>query len=129
MMAVVVLLAGCGVSPGPPGPPSTPGRDLVVWLADLEDRAGGVIHARNDSESIQRVVSISLSDCFNVDLACGTHPVDVVVCPGQTRQVLVVRPRTAEHGEGFLFNWRFTARRYERGEPVVGAECEEGGAP
>lgn len=109
------------------GPPPEPGRDLRVWLQELDTRAGHVAWARNDSDRIHRVTAITLRDCTNIRESCETHRVDVVLCPGEASRVFAVHPRVPESRT--FFRWDYRARSYEPGEPVIGADCGDGAYP
>lgn len=130
----MVLLAAAGVagcvsvvpaSAHGSGPPPEPGRELTVWLQALEVRAGHQVLARNDSDRIYRVTAVTLRDCTNIREACESHRVDVVLCPGEASRVFAVHPRVPQ--DRTFFRWDYRARSYEPGEPVIGADCEDGG--
>lgn len=132
LLPILVLghlgVAACGsVRPtqGSGAGPEEPGRDLTVWLEELEARAGHVIRARNDSDRVYRVTGVTLRDCANIREACEGHRVDVVLCPGESARIFGVHPATPQGRTSF--RWDYRARSYEPGEPVVGADCGAGG--
>lgn len=106
------------------GPSQEPGRELTVWLEELDVRAGHRVLARNDSDRVYRVTAVTLRDCANIREACETHRVDVVLCPGEASRVFAVHPRVPQ--DRTFFRWDYRARSYEPGEPVIGADCAAG---
>ena len=107
------------------GPPPEPGRDLTLWLEELDARAGHRIRARNDSDRVYRVTAVTLHDCANIRESCETHRVDVLLCPGEASRVFEVHPRAPR--DRTFFRWDYRARSYTPGEPVIGADCRDGG--
>lgn len=129
VVPLLLVLAGCGsigVGRGEPAP--EPGRDLTTWLVTLEGREGHDLWVRNDSERIHRITCVTLTDCVNVEEACGDHALDVVLCPGDSRRVFTVHAESRESAQQLFFRWDYGARSYDAGEPVVGASCP-GGTP
>lgn len=118
----LVLLTACGtITTGPPREPAVPGQAMASWVVELEGRQAHELYARNDTLVIQRITGITLRDCTNVKEACGSHQVDVILCPAESRRVFTVHPLTVM--DRIYFNWSYSARVYEPDEPVVGANC------
>lgn len=125
----VLLVCVCGactpMTLARTGPPPRAEQPIAVWLMTPEGQAGHAFYARNDTDHIHRVTGVTLSDCVNLREACGAHPVDVVLCPGEALRIFATRPR--EPGDRIFFNWDYQTRAYEPDEPVVGADCGEPG--
>lgn len=81
-------------------------------------------YLRNDSDRIYRITRVTLTHCKNVR-ECGDHRIDVVICPGETRQVFASRPyaERALGRESVYFKWDFGTTSYDPGEAVAGADC------
>lgn len=131
-MWVMIAVGACGmIQTGGPRfrpPPPTPGQDLTTWLEPLGTDGGHEFYVRNDSGLIYRINQVTLTDCKNVQ-ECGAHRLDIILCPGETRQIFASHPYEAPHAmerERVHFNWGYNASSYEPGEPVVGADCPQG---
>jgi hypothetical protein len=93
------------------GPPAQPGEEITTWVEDADRPVRQVLHLRNRSTATLHVTAITLVDCTNIREACGTHAVDILVPPGQSRALFEVhrqRPRDA-----VWFNWSYEAVRYD----------------
>lgn len=131
---ILLALTGCGpirptsLRPQPPAP--TPGQDLTTWLEPLGTDGGHEFYVRNDSGLIYRIDQVTLTDCKNVR-ECGTHRLDIILCPGETRQIFASHPYEPSHPmerERVHFNWGYGASSHEPGESVVGANCPQEGS-
>lgn len=129
LWAVVLsaALAACvTIQPGHE-PPIVDNEDITTWLIELDHREGHTFHARNNSDFIYRVTSVTLRECVNLREPCGTRPMNVLLCPGDSKKLLTVHAEVRDQGQQTFFRWDYEARRYEPDEPVVGAECDLGG--
>ncbi len=106
-LAVGIFSAGCAVSPGPAQPPPVPGQPLASWVHQVEGRNLAELRVRNDSDDTYRFTAVILESCINVEQTCGTHPVDVLVEPGQTRVILTIR--RVDPWARFFINWSYQA--------------------
>lgn len=128
LLAVPTIVAACGyITPADPdpAPPPVEGRDLTTWLVSTGTDGSHELYVRNDSDRVYRITSVRLTDCLNVR-ECGTSPIDVVLCPGETRRAFAAHPFGPNHRierERAFFKWDYRSTRYEPGEPVVGADC------
>ena len=107
---------GSSVAPGdppkaPPATPGPPGRGrTVIRVAqhELPGAAGRSISAANLGETRITVTALRLRNCSNVATRCGTHRLKLDLGPGQTVELMSVRPRLV--GEAYSFresvDWR-----------------------
>jgi hypothetical protein len=94
-----------------PATPGTPGRgETVIRVVqhELPGAAGRSISASNLGESAVTITALRLRSCDNVTTRCGTHRLNLDLGPGQTVEVMSVRPRRL--GEAYSFrasvDWR-----------------------
>lgn len=107
LVGVAGACGGIGLSGEPRQPPPVPGQAIVTWVAHPEGRSVADLSARNDSQDTYRFTAVVLESCENLQGRCGSHPVDVVLSPGQARVLLRVRAAHPMHG--FFFNWTYSA--------------------
>lgn len=127
-LALALAFAACGpVGTGEPrarGPEPVAGQDLARWLEPRGADGGHEFYVRNGSDRIHRITRVTLTHCKNVR-ECGEHRIDVVICPGQTRQIFASRPYAERvlGRESVSFKWHFGTTSYALGEPLVRGVC------
>ena len=99
------LLAGCasGAHRGPPVSPA--GEPVSAWNEDEQPGPGFRLYLRNNTAAPIRISSVQLYDCENVDHACLPFDPRVVLRPGQSTEIMTVRPGLPNYP--FSFHWRF----------------------
>lgn len=90
---------------------------IETWLAD-RGAEGSVLMFRNNHHFRVRITTIRLEGCQNTNPHCGTVDPRATLGPGETRDVLTVRPDTRT--EGFSFTYSYT---------WVSADGSQPGAP
>ena len=94
------------------GPAVTPAhQSLETWTEELPQGAGFRIMIRNNTHQAVRLTTIELYDCQNVNQVCARTQLGIRLAPGQTTEVLEVRPALPNYE--FSFNYRFSTS----GEP------------
>lgn len=95
-------------APATPGTPG-PARTLVrIAQHELPGAAGRSISASNLGETSVTITALRLRSCQNVATRCGTHRLKFDLGPGETVEMMSVRPRRL--GEAYSFrvsaDWR-----------------------
>lgn len=105
-------LAASGDAPETvPGTPATdvPGEAPIrVVQRDLPGAAGRTISALNAGNTTVTITALRLRSCSNMATRCGKHPLQLDVAPGQTVELMSIRPLRL--GEAYSFrvslDWR-----------------------
>jgi hypothetical protein len=94
LAGAALALAGCVQSRAVAGAPrSADGGPITTWTWDDPRGEDRRIMMRNDSGAPVRVTALQLGSCINIREVCDSAiPVDVVLPPGETREVFRVRP-------------------------------------
>ncbi|GKS60541.1 hypothetical protein YTPLAS18_40680 [Nitrospira sp.] len=107
-------------------PDSTTGTSpLVVTRELLPFRGGVVIHGRNPTRDTVWVDTVSTYACRNIYPRCGDRAVDIIIPPGNEKELLRIRPQMREEGYG----WRWGYAWHTSGGGVIRRGRAAPGAP
>ena len=98
---------------GPPaGVQATPDtQELSTWIQDIPDTRSQAIYIQNDTGWAMHLTRIRIYLCSNVEQTCGLHPMDVVLAPFETRQVLELSP--ADPAANYAYRYDFNYERVD----------------
>lgn len=81
---------------------------IETWLAD-RGAEGSVLMFRNNNHFRVRITTIRLMGCQNTNPHCGTVDPRATLGPGETRDVLTVRPDSRTEGFSFTYSYTWVA--------------------
>lgn len=116
--AVAALaLAGCVQSRAVAGGPrAADGGPVTTWTWDAPRGEDRRIMMRNDSGAPVRIATLQLGSCVNVREACDSPlPIDVVLRPGETREVFRVRPERLTRPFSYRYTYVWAPARQDEG--------------
>jgi hypothetical protein len=102
-------LPGCASSGGANRGPvvSAAGERVSAWTE--ADGRGFRVYLRNNTDASIRITQFELYDCENADHACQPYDPQLVLGPGQSVEVVTVRPALANYE--FSFRYRYSWSR------------------
>jgi hypothetical protein len=104
-----LVLAACTSSGGANrGPAVTAAGERVTAWTEADGR-GFRVYLRNNTATSIRITQFELYDCENADHACQPYDPRLVLGPGQSVEVLTVRPALPNYE--FSFRYRYSWSR------------------
>lgn len=100
-----LVVTGCTPPRDLAVPDLIPGQPLASWTSELTTERGKRLLFRNDMTEPLKLWSVTLVDCLNITVRCGEHPLELVLEPGESREVL--RVLAMDRTKPYHFEWRY----------------------
>jgi hypothetical protein len=90
------------------GSPASADRPFDTWTVALPYRQAVTIWARNPAADTIVITEFSLSDCFNLATPCGPTDLHLALGPGDSAEVITLRPKVWNDQFTYRPGWRWT---------------------
>lgn len=106
------ILAGTYPLAAPTPPPAgtdatSDDREMSTWVQDVPVTGSQAVYVKNNTSWSVKITDFSLTACMNIKQACVKTPMDTVVAPFQTRQIVVIEPAQPNAAYSYRYDYHY----------------------
>lgn len=95
-------------TPPPAGANATPDdREMSTWTQDVPGTGSQAVYVKNNTSWSIKITDFNLTACMNIKQACVKTPMDIVMAPFETKQIMNIEPANRDEAYSYQYDYDY----------------------